>query len=271
MATPIVISWPAANSNSLAASQSFTGHIPLTFNNIVYRPNPNNFGSLTGSNLTLAQTLFPPGQVSAQTSLPFGNVRRVQLYSTANLSATSFIIIGLSYGQVFSEVVNGPNDFYSLSQNYYQDLIGVIPLNTVAGEVSVGFSGGGQTQFLAMDGWNKSSSFSISYSVTTQEEGESVEPFYAINPLNNFVNGQQDFSYVVDGEFDLANYGYLFPYQNPNILVSPYGTTYPYEADSVLSSINIPLTAIGTVVSSGTPFTSDFAFTQTIIQQGGKF
>lgn len=241
MAYPYTISWPAAVTTYFVTGAAVVAATPLV--------------------LTLAspvQNIFT-GALTYNSPMPAGNLRTISLTSTSNLSGVNFVIVGTDYyGNTITETKAGPNVNTVYSVSSYASIQSITPSATNAGVISIGTGIAGFTDWYKLDVFNKMSSFTLTLGDVVATV--SLTPIFS-NDLFSFSNGV--FTYNASATT------FAFPVGNANVISSPSTvTTLPTAAAASFSLTGIPCQGICTqVVTSNTTG----SFSQTIIQQGGKF
>lgn len=118
MGKPVVITYPAASTTALAASQSPTSGVALVL------------GSVTGTDIQ----------------------RTITITSTSNLSGINFVITGQdTSGNTVTETLAGPNNATATSANQYlinTAKLTIVPNGTNAGTLTVGTGNAGSTRWV---------------------------------------------------------------------------------------------------------------------------
>lgn len=278
---PIVIEWAPAESNYIAATQSFVQNVPLTLKYAVpYKNNGINGQTYFSgqpayqNNLSLifnnAATGVPDITQSTHSycvELPPGQSRSVTV--TCSVNGASVTIVGTDqYGGTITApplttVANNPVS----TGVYFTKIYSVTCTNSSTGTMSVGIGNSGYTSFPMLDIYNKNSLYTISY--TNVSAFTSLTPVFTTDPLIKFIDRVQTIT-----KFSIAN-TFALNITNQNIVsintsggpdVSETPIDLNLNQTASFSFSGIPLTSLGSqVINAASPFT------QTIIQQGGRF
>lgn len=281
---PIITQWASSDPDYIAANQSFVTGVPLTLSNAIPTQNnglngpsgPNGKTAFDGdpayqNNLSLifnnAATGVPDINLSTQYSyvdLPPGQSRTVSVTSTT----TGIIvrIIGTNqYGQALNVTLTTSFNVAVETAAYFTKIFSITPTNGSGASIQAGIGTAGYTSFPMLDVYNKNALYTIAYSFATTDA--SVAPVYVIEPLITFENRVQVLTQFVPNQniyaIDVINNNVIinFPGGQGEI---PFTITAGIGAS--LSISGIPLTSLGTYVNDCIG-----SFTQTIIQQGGRF
>ena len=271
----VTLVWPAVDLDVLAVSQTFALNVPITWN---VAPN----SALMYEGVQHANNIFT-GTSTSYINMPYTTHRSIAITSTGgtNLTGVTFTITGYIFnpndlGSVVSpdptlvtETIAGPGIGATVrSPAFWTSVVsvtataGTIPANS---QVSLGYGTAGRTGFFLLDTWNKSSIITIGYDyIYPATTGTfSIIPVYTSQNIWTFPKGVPTFSINPQTvpELDIAN---------PNVVLgtrtgAPPVTTLPITTAMTISISNLAMTSIATFVNQ------DLGFTQTIVQQGGKF
>lgn len=283
---PITYQWLPGSTNSICLAQTYTANVPLTFANPVVIPRagvaalcaiPNNTPQNVKSFLT-------PQTGSINSSML--NDRFVSFTSTANLSATSFTIVGRTdsymnknpqqnyYGTTITEVVTGPNAGTKYSTYEYTEIYSITPNATSASTVSVGMAPTGSLPYIPLDRWNKNAVYT--FTVDNVQNGEVefylfylARQYQIIRPSLLTINtNPNEFLLPLESPTSI-----VINYQSDNVTVEPSPTTWPITLDEdariTFTVMNFPIEALVFSVNNTGAVNTTFDFT--LMQQGGKY
>lgn len=255
MGSPIIITWPEADTDYFCATQAVTSGVPLTFT----KPN-------------VVQNIFS-GATTYNMGMPPQNIREVSLTSSGNLSAVNFVISGDNgYGTPISVTIAGPNatTVFSGPDYPFGNIYSITPSATSSATVSVGTGNLGNTSWIEFDKYNKSATYAFTY--TTGTTGVlAITPVY-LPFFTSFVNG--NIVYNAQDDFETTNSRGI-NLEAPNVYfesIADDGTSPTLTGPCSIQTTGIIMGAFCTNVGfTSTAARSTTPFVCTIMQQGAKF
>lgn len=275
---PIITQWASSDPDYIATNQAFSIGVPLVLSNAIPSQALGSNGQtafdgdpIYQNNLSLifnnAATGVPNinlSTMSTHVDLPPGQARTISVTSTT--SGIIVRIIGTNqYGTSLNVTVTTSFNVAVETTAYFTKIFSITPTNGSGASIQVGIGTAGYTSFPILDVYNKNALYTLSYSNLTEDA--QVSPVYVTEPLMTFQNRVQVYTEFVP----YVNIYALNVINNNVVLAYPGGIgnipfTIPAATGQSLSISGIPLTSLGTYVTQCTG-----SFTQTIIQQGGRF
>jgi hypothetical protein len=250
MSNPLSIVWAPSSTTALAAQQFVVEG-----------------GSFAFVNPVPTQNIFT-GQLTIGTNLPPYTCRVLYFENYSIADSVTFLVTGSNpFGEFLEESVTIGANSTEFSTFPYSVIFSCIMTSADQVSASLGFTNDGFISPIALDSWNKSSAYTISFTdVTGDSDSIEFTPIFTNLPLNVFENGQ-----IIQTVIDDTN-SFNLPLTNDNVIISASFDIPSYPIDLApsnyvsFSMVGIPLTALSAQISGGTA-----GMTITILQQGGKF